>query len=446
MGHYLLTGFFVGSCLLIGSCSGTPGRDAGRTEVLRWKGGKKAAASLTWDDGSINQFRVGAPLMEEQGFRGTFFINTGHVPGSAYQARFIGRPVEEIIRETATIPTSEENLFERASAVGFLGYKGMMLYHSRAGSAVDAGNMQRACEIIDEAYDLVRSGKVKQSPEVEFPNDDYMGEELITWDEIRMIASRGHEFGNHTISHPRLAILDEPNLLWELEKCREDILQNLGPDHTFSCECPYGTENERVMEYAMEIHPALRNRMPEPFLAELNRSSEVTPGSIEQEYIQWQRGPLSDTPLEQMKQWVDTCLAHNNIWLVLVFHGVEGVGWEPIPADTLDHYFRYMAAGEDLWVATFRDVAGYMRERMSSQVSVTHKGGEYLVELSHRIDPGLYDMPLTLKTIIPDSWEQVSVTQDMQQLNYQIGYDQTGKFVTYDALPNHAPVYITSSE
>ena len=186
--------------------------------------------------------------------------------------------------------------------------------------------------------------------------------------------------------------------------------------------------------------------MPEPFLAELNRSSEVTPGSIEQEYIQWQRGPLSDTPLEQMKQWVDTCLAHNNIWLVLVFHGVEGVGWEPIPADTLDHYFRYMAAGEDLWVATFRDVAGYMRERMSSQVSVTRKGGEFLVELSHRIDPGLYDMALTLKTIIPDSWEQVSVTQDGQQLNYQIGNDQTGKFITYDALPNHAPVYITPSE
>ncbi|MEZ4931439.1 MAG: hypothetical protein R2788_04810 [Saprospiraceae bacterium] len=28
---------------------------------------------------------------------------------------------------------------------------------------------------------------------------------------------------------------------------------------------------------------------------------------------------------EVMKSWVDTCLAHDNIWLVLVFHGVDGL-------------------------------------------------------------------------------------------------------------------------
>ena len=47
-----------------------------------------------------------------------------------------------------------------------------------------------------------------------------------------------------------------------------DIEKNLGKRQTFSAECPYGTENDRVMEYAHKIFPALRNRMPEPWLEE----------------------------------------------------------------------------------------------------------------------------------------------------------------------------------
>src|SRR5690606_5764448 len=98
------------------------------------------------------------------------------------------------------------------------------------------------------------------------------------------------------------------------------ILKQLGPEHTFSAEGPYGTENERVMEYAHKIYPALRNRMPEPYLEELNRSSRKQPGSFDKEYVQWQRGATTKTPMPLMKSWVDTTAVHDNIWLVLVIH------------------------------------------------------------------------------------------------------------------------------
>lgn len=429
--------------LLAVSCSSDKEPYAGTTEILKWKDGKRAAISLTYDDGTINQFRVAAPLMEQLGFRGTFFINTGQIPGSEFQARFIGRPLEEIIRETATIPTTPENLFERASVVGFLGYPQLLSAHTRAGSAVDAGNLERACRIIDEAYARVRAGEVDKVQ----TEPDYFGEDQITWEEISEFADRGHEFANHTISHPRLAILDEANLLWELEKCKEDILNRLGPKHTFSCECPYGTENERVMEYAYEIHPALRNRMPEDYLKELNRSSRLDPGTSDKSYVQWQRGPLSDTPLELMKSWVDTCMAHNHIWLVLVFHGVDGVGWEAIPGDTLENYFGYMKSNEaDLWVATFQDVTKYMRERMAGEVKTTREKDQIQVQLSHNLDPGLYDMSLSLKTSIPDGWEAVQVSQDGAKLDYRKGQDESGTYIIYEAAPNQGPVIIEKAD
>ena len=60
------------------------------TEVTKWQDGKDACVSITYDDSSINQFRVAIPLMNERGLPGTFFIITGtrsieqmgHFPGS----------------------------------------------------------------------------------------------------------------------------------------------------------------------------------------------------------------------------------------------------------------------------------------------------------------------------------------------------------------------------
>jgi peptidoglycan/xylan/chitin deacetylase (PgdA/CDA1 family) len=46
----------------------------GQTEIAKWRYGKNGAVSLTYDDGSINQFRVAVPIMDSFGFPATFFI------------------------------------------------------------------------------------------------------------------------------------------------------------------------------------------------------------------------------------------------------------------------------------------------------------------------------------------------------------------------------------
>src|SRR5688500_9342081 len=88
----------------------------GQTEITKWQYGKSGAVSLTYDDVSINQFRQALPIMNRLKLPATFFIITGQIPGSQYQGKFIGRPVQEIIKETAQTPTNKENFFERASA------------------------------------------------------------------------------------------------------------------------------------------------------------------------------------------------------------------------------------------------------------------------------------------------------------------------------------------
>ena len=45
-------------------------------QVTRWYGGRGAAVSLTFDDGLYSQCRIGAPLVEAHGFKGSFYIMT----------------------------------------------------------------------------------------------------------------------------------------------------------------------------------------------------------------------------------------------------------------------------------------------------------------------------------------------------------------------------------
>ena len=131
----------------------------GKTEITKWQDGKNGAVSLTYDDGSINQFRVAVPIMDNFGLPATFFIITGEIPGSRYHGTFVGRPTKAIIAETSNTPTNKDNFFERASAIGFLGYKGTIEYHTRAGELYDEGkNAEQAYRVLDEGYEKVRKG------------------------------------------------------------------------------------------------------------------------------------------------------------------------------------------------------------------------------------------------------------------------------------------------
>ncbi|MFA6085079.1 polysaccharide deacetylase family protein [Mucilaginibacter sp.] len=416
----------------------------GKTEITQWQYGKKGAVSITFDDGSINQFKQAIPVLNNLKLPATFFIITGQIPGSQYHGKFIGRPVKDIINETATIPTTKNNLFERASAAGYLGLIGPLDYHYNAGALVDAGKVDEACKLIDELYLKVRKGEFR--PGIQH-NTEYMDAHGTTWNDIRKYAAQGHEFASHMITHPRLAIMDEPNMMYELEKSKADILKQLGPKYTFSGEGPFGTENERVMQYAYKVYPALRNRMPEPWLKEISRSDRNNPGNTDKEYIQFQRGATTKTPMPMMKAWVDTTANKNNTWLVLTFHGVDGIGWEALSHQQLDDYFKYIKAKDGLWVATFGNVTRYIRERQNAKVQSIQKGKAITINLNHTLDKSMYNVPLTLKTYVPQKWKSVKVTQGNKTRVFKpivISGDK-GSYVLYQAYPNTTAIILSGS-
>lgn len=421
--------------------SGLAAGQVGQTQITKWQYGKSAAVSLTYDDGSINQFRVAVPIMDTFGFPATFFIITGEIPGSRYHGTFIGRPTNAIVQETANTPTNKDNFLERASAISFLGYPEAIDYHTRAGEVFDEGkDFDKAYQLMDEAYAKVRQGMFKPAAE----RIDAAGHrERITWEELIALANRGYEFASHTVTHPRLAALDDANLVYELEKSRQDILDRLGFKHTFSVECPYGTENPRAVQCALQRYKVARNYMSDPFVDDLDRWNAMDPAVSKKEYVRWQRGTLTKTPMTLMKSWVDTIASRDNIWLVLVFHGVNGKGWEPRTDDELKEYFAYIKAKEDrLWIATFQDVTKYIRERMHSEVRSYKDGEDILVLLRDDLTDPSYDLPLTLKTNVASAWQTVEVHQGERVNRVEVVRQNGQSYVLYQAMPNAEAVMI----
>jgi len=438
--------FLVVVLLLITSCNTKKIDSIGKTSITKWQKDKVAAISLTFDDGTINQFTVARPIMNKLDFPGTFYIITGKVNGSA-KGKFIGRPYSEIIKESAQVKTDATNFFERASAIGFIGDGEAIDYHSNSGALFESGKLDEAYDLIDQGYEKIRNMEINIPDEVVFHDNKVV--DTTTWEDFKDYTREGHEIASHTVTHPRLAVLDDVNMLYELEQSKADIQKFLGEEYTFSAECPYGTEDERVMEYAYNIYPSLRNRMPEPYLKELNRGSDIDPRSLNKEYVQWQRGALTNTSMEAMKSWVEKSIDRDNIWLVLVFHGVDNIGWEPKTGDELEEYFSYIKEKEkQLWVATFADVSKYMKERMNAVISSKINDDLIEVNISSHLNVKIYNVPLTVKTYVPGSWQSIKIDYKSANKNSTILkplQDELGNYVLYDVLPYGDNILLSDS-
>jgi peptidoglycan/xylan/chitin deacetylase (PgdA/CDA1 family) len=413
------------------------GQQIGETSITKWPDGKHGAISITFDDGSLNQFRIAVPIMDRLGLPGTFYITTGSLPGSTFTGKHIGRLWQEIAAEAKTIPTSTENVFERASAMRYIPVRGANSTFTRAGIQIDAGRMDEGIKIVDEFYKSLNAGSLSPTTEIEI-NDSEVQPGALTWDLARELTARGHEFSSHMVTHPYMSALDSPNIMYELEASRAEIRDQLGVRSTLVGEMPYDTEVKRAFELMLPVFPVARSRPWFRHTMELYHPGDASLAASEREYVLSRNTVYTRTTLEELNGWVDNAAAHDNVWLVTVHHGINGIGWEAMTEEDMEAHFRHIVASKDkLWVATFGDAARYIKERMTARMTfrVCEKCGAIDVEVDHPLDKTLFDLPLTLKTYVDPAWEEVKVSQGAKTTAVSVQRDAEGTYVIYNAIP-----------
>jgi len=446
-----------GSILLAAIFVALPRAQVGapQTEITKWQDGKNAAIAITFDDSTINQFRIALPLMNERGLVATFFVITGQIQGSKNMPTFVGRPIMDILRESATVPTAESNVYERTSLIRYLA---VVQRNPLAPQNIQATNFAAVDGVLEKVRATGETYAVGAVPYVPIrseeaqsgrPRADEQGG--LSWDEMRKVASQGHEIANHAVSHARMTILDEPNILYEVEKAREELRSQVGEKHTFSLESPYGIRDDHSRQVLISRFDLVRNwvhDMDAEYMDGYMRGNNTPPENSKKPYLEWERGPIGSTATPQeMRTWIDTSVK-TGAWLVLVIHGINGLGYEPIPTPMATGYFDDIKAASDsgkLWVATYQDGAKYIRERMHAKIETKQTGDAIEVTVTHSLDPTKYDVPLTARTRVPMSWTSTQITQGGRIRAAAVQRDASGNFIQYRIAPNAGTARIVSA-
>lgn len=99
--------------------------------------------------------------------------------------------------------------------------------------------------------------------------------DFLDWDALERLKARGHEVGNHALTHRDLATLPEPEWREEIDAARERLVERLGSCEHFAW--PFGRRenvNEAILRHAMATHrsvaAAIRGRHEEAL--DLSRS------------------------------------------------------------------------------------------------------------------------------------------------------------------------------
>lgn len=173
----------------------------------------KRAVIITFDDGFRDNYEIVAPILEQYGLRGVFYVPTSAVDG---------RPIW-FVRLRYWSVESRKTMAEFLEA------------SSRCASASEPerekflSTLERANSVTDNL--------------------------TMTWSQIRDLSARGHIIGSHTLNHPNLAKIDKLEAKREIDLSKVELERRLGfPVKHFSYPNPILVPNwnETTIELCAE--------------------------------------------------------------------------------------------------------------------------------------------------------------------------------------------------
>jgi hypothetical protein len=80
---------------------------------------------------------------------------------------------------------------------------------------------------------------------------------------------------------------------------------------------------------------------------------------------------------------------------------------------------------------------------MNSEVKSSENKGKITVTFTHSLDKSMYDLPLTLKTVVRPEWKEVIVKQGYESKRIPTQKTGNATFVQYQASPNAGNIEIS---
>ena len=148
-------------------------------------------------------------------------------------------------------------------------------------------------------------------------------------------------------------------------------------------------------------------------------------------------------------QFQSTCqsAAGSNGWTVFLIHGFsqrQAAGsYSPTSESAFTETLSWLDKNRSTyWVATFRDVIKYIKERDNATLKETSAtASEITYSLTDNLDNSIYDYPLSIRTPMPNEWnEGVIVYQNDEEIESKV----EGNYIYFDAVPDGGTILVKS--
>ena len=136
-------------------------------------------------------------------------------------------------------------------------------------------------------------------------------------------------------------------------------------------------------------------------------------------------------------------------WATVFIHNINGgPDLENNPNPTTAAFAKvfefYNKHRDDIWIGHLADVALYGQER-DTAVLTTEKSSdsEIVLGLTSKMDPAIFDYPLTIKVRLFDSWKGAKAMQAGKNLPVSLIKQDAASYALVRAVPDHGPVEVT---
>jgi peptidoglycan-N-acetylglucosamine deacetylase len=271
--------------------------------------------------------------------------------------------------------------------------------------------------------------------------------------EWKQLAEQGNELANHTVHHPCLLPQIKPHLQdytpammeAEIKEPAEQITQLLNSPRglTFAYPCgnmSFGKPQDQVANAALYLRYVSENSFG---ARGVGPGGPVNPEELNVLDI-GDLGPTADKDSITLLAMAQSAF-QGHLWGVYCFHGVGG-DWLSITPETLDELAGYFERHPEIWTATFGDVLRYSQERKALSIQVTQSNATSLsVALQWPMNKQIYDLPLTLRVEVPETWAEATATGDGNHLAARIVDRTKGTIILVDVPAQTQSLRITAA-
>lgn len=260
------------------------------------------------------------------------------------------------------------------------------------------------------------------------------------WSGFQTLASNGHEIASHSDSHTT-------NMSGEEASSKANIAKNISQD--YGCitvaypNCNVPNEGSVLQNY---IAGRICNGSWQGFSDNMGKNGPSN----------WAKVPAIMTgdqgSINSKNSFTDEMqkVIQSGGWVMFLTHGFSGKNngyatYSPTDLSAIEGALQWAKQNDkDIWVAPFRSVAMYIKERNASKIEPQDGGeaGTMSFKLSHNIADNIskYDYPLSIR--VQTDWTNVKVSQN----NADIESKLENGYVYFDAVPNAGPIIVKNAD